>query len=136
VKRQTDERVDVCIVFHPLETVLAEAVAQRLSDAGLTADLAVAKAMPGEDLAETVRHAVDGSRAMAFLMSPAGTDDQVLHVFAGAAWAVELPIFVLRNNIRPSEYSSFFRQFPAYLLWSGFRRLVKDLDRVADRTPA
>jgi hypothetical protein len=136
VKGPSEERADVCVVFHPSETALAEAVVQRLTDAGFTAGLAPAKVASGVDFEGTVRHTVENTRAMAFLMSPAALDDQVVHVFAGAAWAVKLPILVLRNHIRPSEYSSFFRQFPGCQLWSGFRRLVKVLDAVADRTPA
>jgi hypothetical protein len=136
VKRADEDRVDVRLVFDPSETALAEAVAQRLADAGLAAGLSPAEVEPGENFPATVRRAAETTRAMAFLMSPAGIANQVLHVFAGAAWANDLPMFVLRNRVRPSDYDPFFKRFPAYPLWTGFPRLVRDIDRVADRAPA
>jgi hypothetical protein len=132
----TGELADVCLVFDPAEVALAEAVALRMADAGVTPVTRPAEVTPGEDFAETIRQTVGTTRAMALLMSPTAATSQVVAAFAGAAWAVELPIFVLRNNVRPSQYSPFYRRFPSFSLWSGFSRFVKAVGRAPERAPA
>src|SRR5258708_2769700 len=118
---------DVALVCDPAEAVLAEAVRRQLNAAGLACETYPSDVTPGEDFRETVVQMANSSRSLVLLMSRAAATSQVMAVFAGAAWAAELPIFILRNNVRPSDYFSFYRQFPSFVLWSVVSRLVEAL---------
>jgi hypothetical protein len=130
------ERVDVHLVFDPSEAALAEAIQYRLAENGLTCDNIPSEVVPGEDFGDYVRRTLGSSRSYVFLMSPASVRQHTVLAEAGAAWAVTLPVFLLLNQVKPSNYSPFFKRFPMFRLWSGFPRLVKTLQKLPERVPA
>jgi TIR domain len=128
-----DDCYDVHLVFDPSERALAEAIEHRLVEADLTCTLHPAEVAAGEDFSRTVHEMNDSSRSVVFLMSRASSTSQVVAALAGAAWAGERPILVLRNQVRPSDYSPFFKRFPNFVLWTGFARFVKAVSQVPER---
>jgi hypothetical protein len=131
-----DDRCDVYLVHDPSETALAEAIDHRLAEVGLRCRLHAGDVSPNEDFEETVHQMLDTSRSVAILLSSSAAINQVIAALAAAAWARDLPAFVLRNQVRASDYSSFFKQFPSFNLWSGFSRFVKAVGRVPERASA
>jgi hypothetical protein len=131
-----DDRNDVFLVHDPSEMTLAEAVGYRLSEAGLTCRLHSGEVSPGEDFGATVDEMLDTSRAVALLMSRSAATNQVVAALSAAAWARDLPVFVIRSQVRATDYSPFFKRFPSFSLWSGFPRFVKAIGRVPERASA
>jgi hypothetical protein len=136
MNRSEPDRFDVHLVFDASEAALAEAIRYRLAEHGLTCDDVPSEINPREDFGEKVRRDLELTRSYVFLMSPTLIQKQPMLAEAGAAWAAGLPAFLLRNQVRSSNYSPFFKRFPAFELWTGFPRLVKALQKLHERVPA
>src|SRR5436190_20082339 len=103
MKRTEVEQVDVHLVFDPSEAALAEAIRYRLAENGLTCDNTPSEVVPGEDFGEYIQRTLEMSRSYVFLMSPALVRQQPMLAEAGAAWAAKLPVFLLLNQVKPSN---------------------------------
>jgi hypothetical protein len=136
MKRTDDEDFDVHLIYDPSEAALAEAVRYRLSESGLTCDDLPAKLANGETFDDRLDRFLDTCRSCVVLMSRVITNNQIMLAECGASWARKMPIFVLQNDVRASDYSAFFKRFPAFRLWTGFPRLVKAIRKLPERVPA
>jgi hypothetical protein len=130
------ERVDVFLSHSPADRVLAEAVRQRLAEAGLTCYSIISDDGGGDSLEDRLRHALDISRAYVAVVSRSFVQSPNLFVEVGAAWAADLPTFFLLSDLRPSELPAFFGRFESYRLWDGLPRLVAAIRALPERLSA
>lgn len=135
MKRAELERHDILLSHAPADAALAEAVRERLVEAGLTCASAPAD-IESEEYPEQLRSALDASRSYVVLLSRASVGSNQLLLEVGAAWAIEVPVFLLLNDVRPAEVSAFLKRYPAYSLWPGLPKLIRAVRELPERLPA
>ncbi|HET6575205.1 MAG TPA: toll/interleukin-1 receptor domain-containing protein [Fimbriiglobus sp.] len=133
MSRGDPERFDVFLSHAPADAVLAEAVRQRLAEAGLTCYSILSGEGDGDSLEDRLRHALDISRAYVAVLSRSFVQSPNLLIEVGAAWAAELPTFFLLNDVRPTEVPAFFGRFKSYRLWDGLPKLIAAVRELPER---
>ncbi|HEX3149084.1 MAG TPA: hypothetical protein VHR66_13470 [Gemmataceae bacterium] len=133
MKHTDGDPFDILLVFDPSETALAEVIDERIAATGLTCVKRPAKVKAGEDFGAMIRQMIGATGSIVLLISQAAMRNEIIPVFAGAAWAGKVPMFVLRNNVRLSNEWAYFKRFPVFSLWSGFPRFLKAVDQIADK---
>jgi hypothetical protein len=135
MKRAELERYDILLSHAPADAALAEAARERLVEAGL-ACVSAPTDTESEDYPEQLRGVLDASRAYVALLSRASIGSKHLLLEVGAAWAIEVPVFLLLNGVRPAEVSAFLKRYPSYSLWQGLPKLIRAVRELPERLPA
>ena len=126
---------DILLSHAAPDAALAEAVKERLTDAGMTV------AVPPTDFRKPdypskLRRALARSRAYVPIVSRSFVDDPRLLLEGGAAWARSLPVYLLRNDIPGEDIPVFFHRFRSFPLWHDLPRLIKKLGQPTWKVPA
>ena len=135
MSRTESNRYDVLLSYTPADAVLAEAVRERLTSAGLTCFAPLVE-IEADEYQERLPEVLEQSRSFAPILSRSSISSQRLLVEAGAAWGVDLPVFLLLNDVRPAEVSSFFERYPAFPLWKGIPKLIEAVRKLPERQSA
>jgi TIR domain len=130
------DRFDVFLSHASADRALAQIVQERLTDAGLTYHSSLSD-LPARQYAEDhVQTVLAASRAYVAIASRSSVQAPAVLVEVGAAFAMDLPVIFLLNDLKPSELPAFFKRYPAFPLWKGFSKFVATVRKLPERVPA
>lgn len=112
---QADQPLSVFLAFTAQDTDAAEAVREALGNRGLSV-VGAESAKPSEDWSQTIWDTLARSNAMVAIISPQATSSANVLVEIGAAWAWQMPVYVVLISPEVSRVPAFLEKYPAYPL--------------------
>ncbi len=130
------ERFDIFLSHASSDLALAQAVQQRLDEAELTYHASLSD-LPAKQYAEDhIQTVLAASRAYVAIASRSSVQAPVMLLEVGGAFALELPVLFLLNDVKPADLPTFFKRYPAFPLWKGFPKFLAALRKLPERVPA
>ena len=121
---ESEDRFDIFLSHATADTALAQVVRERLAEAGLAYHTSLSD-LPARQYSEDhVQTVLAASRAYVAIASRSSVQAPVILIEVGAAFAVDLPVLFLLNDLKSSELPKFFKRYPAFPLWKGFPKFL------------
>jgi hypothetical protein len=130
------ERFDIFLSHASSDMALAQAVQQRLVEVGLTYHTSLSD-LPAKEYSENhVETVLAASRAYVAIASRSSIQAPAMLLEVGGAFALELPVLFLLNDLKQADLPTFFKRYPAFPLWKGFPKFVAAVRKLPERVPA